>query len=230
MKLLDEALVIFFDLDSQEGLGSVLVDRGTHLYYLGEYHAAVAALQHALKFLLGESGRSSRSRLVAHQVLGRSFYSLGDLERADLAVVEAVAQSENAGLLYRASLLWDHGVIAMKCHSYDVAEERLTEASQLFERLKDSSKALVALDLTKTLEAQGRALEAVALAATTAEYLATFRGNRVAEAAVSELMHGVVKGRVSLDVIENVQDKLRAEQHRLVHNSPQEAHPPQRPR
>ncbi len=230
MKLLDEALVIVFDLDWQAGLGRVLVDRGTHLYYLGEYRAAIAALEHALKFPLGESGCESRNRLVAHQVLGRCFHSLGDFERAEVAVAEAVAHSENAGSLYRASLLWDHGVIAMACRSYDVAEERLSEASQLFGRLKDSSKALVALDLTKTLEAQGRSLEAVGLAATTAEYLATFRGNRVAEAAVSELMQTVVDGRVSLDVIERVQEKLRSEHDRLQRHQLQETHHPHRRR
>ena len=131
--------------------------------------------------------------------------------------------SEKTSLLYRASLIWDHGVIALKSHSYDVAEERLREASQLFERLKDGSWALVALDLTAALEAQGKSLEAVALAATTADYLATFPRNRVARAAVSELMGSVVRGRVSLDVVERVQEKLKPEHARLVRASRRES-------
>ncbi len=222
MKLLDEALVIVFDLDSQAGLARVQVDRGSHLYYLGEYRDAIAILEHALTLLPGESGDAGRNRLVGHQVLGRCFYRLGDVERAETAVAKAVAHSESAGKLYRASLLWDHGVIALERRSYDVAEERLRAAFQLFERLKDSSKALVALDLTKTLVLRGRNLEAVGLAATTADYLATFRGNRVAEAAVSEVMRTVVEGRISLDVVESVQEKLRSELERLARNSPQE--------
>ena len=230
MKLLDEALVIFFDLDSQAGLARVLVDRGTHLYYLGEYHGAVAALEHALNLSTDESARSSRNCLVAHQVLGRCFHSQGDLKRAEAAIGEAVAHSGNAGALYRASLLWDHGVVALECLSYDLAEERLRAASQLFAQLKDSTQALVALDLIKTLAVQGKAFEAIGLAATTADYLATFRGNRVADAAVSALMRTVAKGRVSLDLIERVQEKLEAERDRMSRSLPQVPQLSQRPR
>ncbi len=217
MRLLDEALIIFFDLDLRQGLGRVLVDRGVHFHFVGKHRPAADALEHALKLLHGESGSTNRNRLVAYQVLARSLRSLGDLEHAEMAVGQAVAQSEKAGRLYRASLLWEHGVIALECHSYDLAEKRLREASRIFERVKDSSKALVALDLTKTLEAQGRMLEAVGMAVTAAEYLTAFRGNRVAEAAITDLMRMVADGKVSLDVIERVQGELQSEGDRLVH-------------
>ncbi len=210
MELLNEALVIFFDLRSQADLGRVQVDRGTHLYHLGEYRAAVEELEHALELLDGDSARTNRNRLVAHQVLTHSFFKLQDLERAEAAAARAVAQSESAGRLYRGYLLWDHGVIALARHAYGIAEDRLREATQLLERAQDPNQAMVALDLTKTLVAQDKTLEAIGMAVTAAEYLAAFRGNTIAAAAVSELMSTVVQGSVSMDVIERVQESLRS--------------------
>ncbi len=208
MRLLDEALVISIDLDVQEGLGSVQVDRGIHFYYLGEYQAAVATLQQALKLPFGECRRSIRSRVVARQVLARSFIGMGDLEVAEVEAGRAVALAEKAGRLYRAYLLWDHGVIALERHRYDLAETRLREASQLCALAEDPNQAMVTLDLTKALVAQGETLEAVGMAVSAAEYLRTFRGNRVAAAAVSDLMQTAVEGRLSLHAIGRLQTKL----------------------
>ena len=222
MALLDEALVIFFDLDSQAGLGRVAVDRGAHLHYLGEYRSSVKELERALELLHGDSACTSRNRLVAWQVLTHSFHRLGELERAELAAAQAVAHSGKAGRLFRAFLLWDHGVIALARHAHDLAEERLREAVQLFGRVQDPNKALVALDLTKVLVAQDKPLEAMGMAVSAAEFLATFRGNRVAAAAVSALMGMTVQGRVSVDVIESVQEKLKSASDAIARNPPQD--------
>ncbi len=208
MKLLDEALVIFVDMESQAGLARVQVDRSAHLYNLGEYRGAVVAAKRALKLLQGASRRCSRNRLVAHQVLAHSFCREGELELAEVEAAHAVTQSEKAGRVYRGYLSWDHGVIALKRHKYDLAEKRLREAARLLARGDDPNEAMATLDLAKSLVAQDKTLEAVAMAVSAAEYLNTLRGNKVAAAAVSDLMQTAIDGRVSLSAIERVQANL----------------------
>ncbi len=209
MELLDEALAICFDLGSEVGLGRVQVDRGIQRFYLGEVRPAMAALEQALELLHGDSPRDSRNRLVAHQALAHCLHKLGDLEGAEAAAARAVAESKRAGQLYRAYLLWDHGSLALERDACEVAEKRLREAFELFGGTRDPNRALVALDLTKALVAQGKALEAVALAASMTEYLTAYHGNRYAEAAVSELVRTAVEGRLSLAAIERAREELR---------------------
>ncbi len=218
MDLLDEALVICFDLGLQEELARVQVDRGVHRYYLEEFQPAVEALEQALGSLRSDSPRDSRNRLVAYQVLGRCFDRLGDLGRARSAAAQAVAESGKAARVFRASLLWDHGVFALESGLHELAEERLREAFNLFGGVQDSVKPLVALDLTKTLLAQGRTLEAIAIATGMAEYMMAFRGNRLAQATITELMQTAVEGKMSLDAIERAQAKLKSAGGRAARN------------
>ncbi len=210
LELLEEALVIYYDLGSQEDLGRVQVDRGLHRFYLGDLDAAVETLEQALRLLRRDSPSTTRNRLVAHQVLGYCFQKTGDLERAEQATARAVAESGGAGRAYRASLLWDHGVVALARDAHELAEERLRQASELFGGVQESNKALVALDLTKALMAQGKTLEAAAMATDMARYLTTFRGNRLAEAVLSELVRTAIEGRLSLDAIDEAREKLRS--------------------
>ncbi len=211
MELLDEALVIYVDLDLKLDLGTLMVDRGTALCKLGEYQASIAAIGRALELLEGNSPRTIRNRLAAHQELAQVYRALGDLERAEAALAEAVAESTQAGSLYRAALLWDHGVIALDRGCNDLAEESLRGASELFDSLKDRNKALVALDLAKVLILQGKNLEAVATAMTMAEYLKTFRGN-VVQAAITDLIQTALRGNLTLGAIERAQADLRTAQ------------------
>lgn len=228
LELLGEAMVIFFDLDSHAGLGRVLVDRGTNFYCLGRYRDAVAVARRAQELLLGESRQISRNRLVAHQVLAHSFLKLGDLGAAEMETAQAVAESENAGRLYRGYLLWDHGVIGLERRMYDLAEKRLREASRFLARAGDRNQAMVTLDLTKALVAQSKNLEAVGMAVSTAEYLGTFRGNKVTAAAASDLMMTAVEGRLSLTGIDRVQANLEQAGQGMTRNPLQRTEPGRR--
>ncbi len=210
MKLLDEALVICFSLDLQRNLGTLMVDRGSALYNLGKFQETVNVITKALRLLQGDSRRTKRNRVVANQTLTRAYKALGDLERAESALKQAVAESDQTGTMYRASLLWDHGVIALARSSYALAEDSLREATALFGRLNDRHKALVTLDLTEALIAQGKNLEAIAEALSMAEYLRAFRGNKVAEAAISDLIQTAVRGNLTLAAIERTQDALKS--------------------
>ncbi len=212
IELLDEAIIICVDLDLQVVLGTIMVDRGSALYNLGEYEESIQAISRALGLLQGDSPRIRRNRLVAYQALSRDHQALGDLEQADLALEKAVAESDPAEELHRAYLVWDYGVIALARHSYDLAESRLRTALEMFERMKDRNKAMVALDLIKALKVQGKSLEAMEMATGMAQYLMSYRGNQVAEASICDLIQTAFEGRLTIEAIERVQVSLASVQ------------------
>ncbi|MCP3970811.1 MAG: hypothetical protein GY717_10965, partial [Rhodobacteraceae bacterium] len=178
MRLLDEALVIYIDLDCATDLGAVMVDRGAAFIYLGKYRKAIAVLEKSLSFLRQGSLRADRNLLAAYQALATAYVEVGDLERAERAIGPAVALSKQAGRVNRATVVWRHGAIAFARGAFDLAEERLRQAYELFDRVEDPNKAMLALDLTKALAAQGKRLEAIATATRMGRFLAAFRGNK----------------------------------------------------
>ncbi len=208
MGLLNEALVVCIDTDSHQDLGIVMVERATALLYLGEYRQTIAVLNRSLTFLQGDSLRMNRSRMAAHQVLGLAHKELGELRRAEVALSRAVAAARGAGRLNRASLLWDHGAIALKRKQFETAERSLRAAAGLFEELEDPTRALVALDLTTALLAQEKHLEAVAVAMSMAQFLGAFRGNPMADAAISDLVQKAIHGNLTADAVKWTRDRI----------------------
>ncbi len=210
MSLLDEALVVYVDTDSQESIGMVMVERATAFLYLGRYDEALTALERSLTLLQCDSPRLNRNRMVAYQVLGLVHQELGDLDRAEVALARAVEESRQVGRLNQASLLWDHGALELKRSFFGIAEVSLRRAVELFDELKDPTSALVALDLTDALLSQGKDLEAVATAMTMARFLGVFRGNPVAEAAISDLTQRAIQGNLNSDAIDKARRDLES--------------------
>ena len=208
MKLLDEALVIYIDLDSAEGLGAIMVDRGAVLIYLGEYQKAVVALQKSLDLLRLDSLRADRNRLAAHQALSYAYEEMGDLDSAECAIARAAFLSEQTGRINRATVFWRYGAIAFAREEFGIAEERLQRAYNLFESSNEPNKAMLALDLTKVLAAQGNRLGAVAMATSMRQFLAAFRGNKVAEAAINDLIRTALSGDLTVAAIERAEAKI----------------------
>ena len=206
--LLDEALVIYYDLDWEEEQGMVMVERGTALLSLGRYTDAITVLERSLNLLSRNSLRTRRNRLAAHQRIAFAHRELGALEQAEASLAQAIKESEGAGRLTRASLLWDYGTITLKRRSYEDAEKRLRTAADLFDQLKHPTKALIVLDLTHALLGQRKNLEAAATAMGMAKYLTAFRGNKVAEATISELVQLAVRGELSMSVVRQTSTQL----------------------
>jgi hypothetical protein len=142
-------------------------------------------------------------------VIALAHQGLGDLEQAEISLAHAVRESQGAGRLNRASLLWDHGTIALKWRSYSLAEDRLRAAADLFGQLEDyPTKAMVVLDLTRALLGQEKNLEAAATAMGIAEVLTVFRGNKIVEAAISELVQIAVRGDLSMAAVKHTAAQL----------------------
>ncbi len=209
MKLLDEALVINIDLGYDLGVGMTLVDRGFILNSVGSYSASVTVLAKALPDLQGDSHHVRRNRLAAYEVLSANYRSLGQLDRADKALALALEEFQDSGQLNLAKIRWQQGAVALEREAPAEAEERFREALAVFHRTDGPERALVTLDLAKTLLSQGRVNEAMPLAVGIVDYLKSFRGNRVASAAISGFAQLAIRGKISLREIEEVEQVLR---------------------
>ncbi|MCP3964440.1 MAG: hypothetical protein GY719_41965 [bacterium] len=216
MKLLEEALVIYFDLDSQRGLGQVMVDRGLMLTYLGKHRASLTATRTALRLLPNTTPRDARNQLAALEVQGLAYKGLGDIENAEESLRLAVEKSDGLGEINRAKLLWQHGCLAFARKIFPVAEHHLRRAREVFDRVKGPEKALVSLDLAEVLVAQGDLATAAQLALTMARYLKTFSKNKMAQAGISEFMRIAVSGNLTLSCIGELRKKLETEKIRLL--------------
>ena len=208
LTLLDEALLICFDLGLDSPLGTVLVDRGVVFHYQGKDRAAVSVLERALRLLGKDSRRVSRNRLAAYQVLGYVHQRAGDLDRSAAVIRQATAEFKEAGGLILAKLYWQHGCLALAQGAYAEAYEWLASAFDLLEQRGAPGRALVSLDMTKALLAQGKTEEAINMALGMAQFLTSFRGNQLAAAAISRFVQYAMTGRLSTTLIEELRADL----------------------
>ena len=210
MGLLDEALLIYFDLDLQLGLGRVLVDRGFVYYHQADYESALNCLSRGIAVVERDVMSLPRTLLAAYQILGLVHKELGELDQAEDALARAAETVQEPGEVNRAKLAWLRGDLACERNAYADAEERFCQAREILEQCKSPDAALVSLDLTKTLLAQGKGDEAIELAVEMVNYLSAFPRNKVLRAAVPAFAQAAVAGRLSLARVEDLQAKFRA--------------------
>ena len=208
MKLLDEALVIYFDLGSKQGLGQVMVDRGHMLNYLGEHKAAVQAFVRALRVLDNRGRQARRNILAAHTNLAVAYEHLGQFGDAEQALEEALTLVHDQESINKAKVVWQLGSIAMKRRSLVAGEKYFRMAAKLLEKRYPFDRALVTLDLTEALLAQGKADEATQIAVSTTEFLTPHRSNRVLEAATTKFLRLAIGGKLTVDHIRGLREQI----------------------
>lgn len=209
MEILDEAMVIYFDLEARLELGMVLVDRGFISNYKGEYEAAIKYLRRGLAIVTKEPECRPRTIVAGHQVLALAFRNAGDLEQADTSLVQAVDQFRDQGDINWAKLVWLHGDIAFARGTFSQAEYRFRQAKAVFDGTQSPDSALVSLDLARALLAQNKLVQANELAVQFAEYLRLFGRSKVISAAVTAFVRTALEGQVSMGRIEQLQRKIR---------------------
>ena len=207
--LLREAFEIFFDLGSRPELGTTMADRGIMLMYLGDYQASVRALKKVIELLPGMTPDLRKCYLGTYQSLAYCYEQLGDLENAEKWLDQAVGNFEEEGGINWAMLVWHQGRIAYAKGDLAAADSRLRLARRLFDERSAPEGALVCLDLTRVLLAQGRLDDACALARQMAAFFRIFRKNKIAEAAIAEFMRLALEGRLTLSLVDRIQLKLQ---------------------
>lgn len=210
LKLLDEALLIYLDLDEQLNFGMVVVDRGIMHHYLGEYRDAVRCLKRGLAIVQKEPECLTRTLLGAYQTLALSYDKLGQLDRAEEACARAAEAFDGRSDFNWAKLVWLQGHFALRRRSFVAADELLRRARTVLDRTPTPDAAVLCLDLTKALLGQERRAEAAELAKKMASYLSAFSASRVVTGAIMEFVRLALKGELSVRDVDDLQRQLRA--------------------
>ncbi len=209
LALVEKAFTIFGQLGSRWDMGRAMVNHGMMLIYLGEYEEAVLSLEQALDRLTGSEAQLSRSHLAAYQFAAYAYEKLGKLGEAH-GCLERGARAfppEHAG--DAAKLQWIGGNLAFHHGEYERAEVLLQEAGAVLASKEfPGREAQVTLDRISVMLARGRGEEAIQLAEDMAPLLLRFKDNRIAEAAVLDLMRAAGEGQLNEDVVRKVRTQL----------------------
>ena len=210
--LLNEALVIFVQLGSSRDIGRALVDHGMMNCYAGHYDTAVLDLQQALRYLEDGAGELSRNRLAAYQFLAYAFEQLGNLDDAEECLAKATQDFLSSHAVDTAKLRWLRGTLAFRRGDYLKSEELLRAAHDTLASHENAlQEGVVILDLLRSLLAQGKNQEATHLATGMPHLLMKFRDNRLAEAAIVELISAAVAGQLNEEIVREARAKLEKE-------------------
>ena len=208
MELLDEAVVIYFDLQSELGLGMVSVDRGNMHYYQGEYKQAISVLSRSLDLLQADGPVIRRNRAAAYQILACCYQGLGDLDSTEKMLAESVRNAEREGEINKAKILWQVGAVALEKGFPAQAEKHLRQAQAILADRSTTDRALVALDLSRALVATGKSREAYEVALSMTEFLGPRRENKILDAALGRHLRNVLEGRLESKDLGKVRNLL----------------------
>ncbi len=208
LSLLDQALVIWFDLESRAGIGSAGLDRGVMLARLGKHRDAVRVLEKALTYSDPGGGRPPRTFLVAQRLLARVYLELGELERAEEILELAIRDFGVEGEIHWARMVWLQGEVAFARGDHATAEHRFRRAGATFDQRQGPEKVLVPLDLVRVLLVQGKSGEAHDTALGMTRHLERFRAKKTAEEAVMAFLRDALAGRLALPLVEQLRQRL----------------------
>ncbi len=195
LALAELAAGIFARIGDQAGEGRALVDAGGWLYYLERFPEATQAADRALD-LLPES--LPRSRFAAYVGCGLGCLELGDHTRAQRSAVEARALP--LGPWDLGKLEWFEGSLCRKIGRLGKAEQHLSEAAEIFQRLHYGITAQVVLELAQVLLEQGRPRDAWQTCKTLRRLVAPLQRDPILGATLAELLR-LEAGGLSLDLV-----------------------------
>lgn len=209
LSLLDEALVIFVQLGSRQGMGKALVDHGMMRTALGDYETAILDLEQALEYLDGSARSMPRSHLAAYQFLAFAHEQMGDLGEAERWLSEGTRRFATSHAVDQAKLQWLHGTLAFRRGAFERSEKLLRTAREILASHENTlQEAVITLDLIAAILAQGKIPEAVRIAQSMSGLLLRFKNNLFAEAAIVELINAALAGELSQEAVLAARAKL----------------------
>ena len=206
---LNEALVTFVQLGSQDGVGRALADRGMMNSYAGNYEDAVLDLRQALRHLEGTAGELPRYHLMCYQLLAYAFEHLGDLDAAEEWLATGLRSFGPQHAVDKAKLEWLRGSLALKRGDYLLAEQLLRKAKAVLAvKMHAGQEALVSLDLVSALLAQEEHQKAAELATGMARLALEFKNHRFVEAAIFKLISAALEGKLNQELVATARAQL----------------------
>ncbi len=209
LELLQKAQIIYSDLALEHDVSKVLVDRGNMFVQKGSYRRAQLVFERALDTLPLTDEGMCRWRLAAYHGIAVASRHLGQLNKAEAYLQDAVASAGQQGGAVLGKLFWLQGMLAVDRREYAEAEPHLLEALRLFTTCDDPlDVVLVSLDLMRSLLAQGKRPAAISLAKQMASLIKQFKGNKLAEGALLQLVEGGLSGEVNEELLDHVAASL----------------------
>lgn len=209
-QLLGEALVLFHELDDEEEVAKIQLERGIFYNRLGDHLLAARAIQKALRRLPERTRAQRRYRLAGYQGLAEAYECAGDLESSERWLEQALASFRDEGSITRAKVIWQLGNLAHRYGDLEQAEERLREAREELLRCESEPEViLVNLDLTRVLLDLGKSAEAVELARGMAAFLGPHHSNQYDRATLVEFVRAAMEGQLNMALVERYSRELR---------------------
>ena len=200
LKSADRAIIDHTLAGNTVGVAKALVGRAGWLYHLDRIEEAIECQRTALIDLPERLPRYTYSALVA---LGLYYRKLGELDQAERYATLAVAPAGDLGLAPQGHLVWLRAEIAEGRGKLGQAEQLYTETVEIHRSLEASLDAgLAAVQLVRLLYRQRRFDAAVGVATGMAWILESLKRNRLASAAIVELIVKSDAGKLSLGLID----------------------------
>ncbi len=200
LKAADKAIIDHTLAGDPVGRAKALVDRGAWLYYLDRIDEAVECQTSALLDLPDTLPRYKYSALVA---LGLYYRKLDDLDEADRYATLAVERAEELGLAPQSHLVFLRAEISESRGKIAQAQGLYAESVKIYRAGEAPLDAgLAAVQLVRLLYRQRRFGEAARIATGIAWLLEPLKRNRVASAAIVDLIFQSSAGKLNLRLID----------------------------
>ncbi|MCP3960514.1 MAG: tetratricopeptide repeat protein [bacterium] len=207
--LLGEAQIIYSDHEHEVGVAKTLVDRATMLGYKEDHPRALRLFMDALDRLPSEDGGLQRWRLAALDGITISYRKLGNLQAAEKWLKRALSlMNETEGSIY-AKLLWEVGAMAHEKGEFLKAEGLFGKAREILAVTENPIPcASITIDLMATLLEQGKVTEICQVAAEMTALLTPFRYNKIAAAAITQVIRTGMSGKVTRRLLKEARDEI----------------------
>ncbi|MEM9553997.1 MAG: hypothetical protein AAGC60_07045 [Acidobacteriota bacterium] len=207
LRLLERASDAFLRAGDRVGCGRSLVDRAVVQVHRGELDDAASLYDAALRWLPADEWRN---RVSALQGLAYCRRELGDTAAARRALEDAHAEHGERSSLLLAWVLWAEADLLADDRLFDDALVAIDRAAALFAQHGDTlNRSLATLARVELLLRAGH-LEALGdVADDLMQQLEAWRGDRIADAALWELLRLVRRGEATLEALEVARAALR---------------------
>lgn len=205
------------------GIGKNLVSQGFFLASMERFDEATRVWQRAMDYLPIDSTRPDvrTNRFSCYLNIGVICLKSGDLENAKRSCaqarnVAAVVNNENLG-----KAIWLEAPIFKKEGDLQKACLLLHEALELYREINPISAALIAIDLVRLQLKIGRTVTAYETAKAMATLVKPLESNKVASAAITELVRCAIAGRgLTASLLDEISRGIEKERARPASRAP----------
>ena len=208
--LLRDSQIGFSDQKEEVEIGKTMIDRAVMLSYRHEHQRSIQLFMDGFEIVPEGDRYAQRWRLSALNGITMGYRILRKLDVAERWLVQAIEDVSDPEGTHWARLSWQRGCISFERDDYEKAEKILRVSYEILHGSESPvSGALVCLDLTTTLLAQGKCEEAHSLAQQSARTLSLFSDNSFAQATFFKFIQASLNRELTTELIEQVSDELR---------------------